>query len=355
MNISELELLDDISSLIFVLKPDSNDDLTYVAFNRAALDVFKLKLTDILGFTAIHVYQGVHGQYDYDQHLKSHKSGKAISYELLLPVEGEVRSFRTHLKPTFDIHGNVVYLIGTSEDITAENELKALRLRTKNVSKELEEFIYMAAHDLRSPMRSVHILADFLREDFSDLGDGKLDLIDKLENVSVQAISMLDEILQHAEITGTQESMETFNLSDLCNDILDMLDPNELNERCIDDTAIHADRVATQIVVRNLIDNALKHNPDSSVSLQIKTESMGAGFFAVTVKDNGQGMINPKLLFGSSDTPRSKSGFGLLAVRNLIKTRGGQIFSDAPEKGTGLSVTFTLPGTIQSGNCLQVA
>jgi light-regulated signal transduction histidine kinase (bacteriophytochrome) len=139
---------------------------------------------------------------------------------LSLPIDGEVRSFRTHLKPTFDPNGNVTRLIGTSEDISAEEELKTLRLRTQTVSKELEEFMYMAAHDLRGPMRSVHILADFLREDFSDLGDGKLDLIDKLENISVQANSMLDEVLEHAEITGTQESMETFNLSELCNDIL---------------------------------------------------------------------------------------------------------------------------------------
>lgn len=355
MNTSELELLDDISSLIFVLKPVGNDDLVYVAFNKAALELFKLKRSDILGFNALHVYQGEHGQYAYDQHLKSLRSGKAISYELSIPIEGEIRSFRTHLKPTFDSHGNVTYLIGTYEDISAEEELMALRLRTKNVSRELEEFIYMAAHDLRSPMRSVHILADFLREGFSDLGDGKLDLIDKLENVSVQAISMLDEVLQHAEITGTQESMETFNFCDLCNDILDMLDPNQQSERNIDNVAIRGDRVAMQIIMRNLIDNSLKHNPNSSLSLQITTESKGEGFFTVMVKDNGQGMINPKMLFGSDDTPRSKSGFGLLAVRNLIKTRGGTVFSDAPEKGTGLSVTFTLPGTIASGRFKQVA
>ncbi|MFT4728707.1 MAG: signal transduction histidine kinase [Granulosicoccus sp.] len=129
-----------------------------------------------------------------------------------------------------------------------------------------------------------------------------------------------------------------------------MLDPNELCERRIDNTTIQTDRVATQIIMRNLIDNALKHNPGSSVSLKITTESKGAGFLAVTVNGNGQGMINPKMLFGG-DMPRSKSGFGLFAVCNLIKTRGGRIYSDAPDQGTGLSVTFTVPGIIQSGSC----
>ncbi|MFT5048099.1 MAG: hypothetical protein ACI8UP_005100, partial [Porticoccaceae bacterium] len=62
-----------------------------------------------------------------------------------LPIDGEVRSFRTHLKPTFDPNGNVTRLIGTSEDISAEEELKTLRLRTQTVSKELEEFMYMSA------------------------------------------------------------------------------------------------------------------------------------------------------------------------------------------------------------------
>ncbi|MFT5176222.1 MAG: hypothetical protein ACI8W7_004416, partial [Gammaproteobacteria bacterium] len=93
MDTRELELLDDISSPIFVLKPDSNDDLIYVAFNKTALDVAKLELEGILGFTATHVYQGEYGQFAYDQHLKSHRSGKAISYELSLPIDGEVRSF----------------------------------------------------------------------------------------------------------------------------------------------------------------------------------------------------------------------------------------------------------------------
>lgn len=348
MSTLDLDLLNNVLVPVFVLEPDSSGNLVYVAFNNTALDIAKFSPSDYLGRTALQLYADEYGKHAYKQHLQAYKTGKKSTYILQLPLNGKVRYIRTHLKPTLDSTGQVIRLTGTSTEVSAEHELEEIRAQSRALTKELEEFIYLAAHDLRSPMRQVRAFADILREDFVDLGDGKLHAIDMLEKLSIQAMSQVESVLKHAAITGIEASIETFNLSELCNDILKSLDPANSHKLSIENTALYGDRLATQVILQNLIDNALKHNTDTAVSLTISAKKAETEFFSVTVADNGRGISNPEKLFDSDGSDRSKSGFGLLAVRRLIKARGGKIYAESLAKGTGLMVTFTLPGSLTS-------
>lgn len=346
LDVEALELLNCVRTPVFVIEPDQAGNLVYVAFNKSALDVTGFLYADYVGRTAVQLYAGEYGEYAYKQHLQAYTTGQTQVYELQLPIDGKIRHISTHLKPRLDSTGQVVQLIGTSTEISAERELEDIRRQSRDVTKELEEFIYLAAHDLRSPMRRVRAFADILREDFVDLGDGKLKALDMLEAVSIQAMALLESVLTHAETTGAEISVETFSLGDLCGDILKSLDPAGTTPYAIDGCALYGDRVATQMILQNLIDNAFKHNANVPVSLTVSAKSASTEFFSITVTDNGRGMINPATLFEAQGTDRSRSGFGLLAVRQLIGRRGGRIRAETPLAGTGLSITFDLPGYV---------
>ncbi|MFK8082518.1 MAG: ATP-binding protein [Granulosicoccus sp.] len=344
---SDFALLDDVPTPLFVLESLNAGDVTYAFFNKVAIEISKFKLHDYVGLTAKKLYHGQYGEFAYEKHVECFITAQPSTYVLPLPLNGKLRSIRTCLMPIVDNNGQTRRIIGASTEITAEQELAKIRAESRDIEKELQEFIYLAAHDLRSPMKKAHIVADMLRDDFDDMDEEKLELIELLENVSVQSMEMIQTVLKHAETTAIEESIEHISLRDVCNGILQTLDPTNIHEYLIDsECSIHGDRVLIQTILRNLIDNTFKHNEPNSIVLDISVKNTKSGFFAMTVADNGCGMQAPEKLFRSTDVSRSKSGFGLLAIRNLIKRAGGDVFAEHADGDKGLAVKVTLPGTI---------
>jgi hypothetical protein len=107
-------------SPIFVLKPNDQGDLVYVGYNKYARGISKLELEDILGKTALQLYEGKLGEIAYEYHLKTYQSGEPTSYEVSLPIDGKVRRIRTRLRPIFDVQGTLTHLIGASRELSPE-------------------------------------------------------------------------------------------------------------------------------------------------------------------------------------------------------------------------------------------
>ncbi|MFK7891710.1 MAG: ATP-binding protein [Granulosicoccus sp.] len=346
MKDSELSLLDRIPIPLFVLEASSEGDITYLFFNKTARNIANFSLSDFVGLNATHLYHAEYGELAYKKHTECYLTAKPISYVLPLPLNGKLRSIRTSLSPILDSNGLVKRIIGASTEISAEIELEEIRPESRSMENELQEFIYLAAHNLRSPMKKVHALADMLREDFDDRGDEKLELIDRLENVATESMTMIQRLLRHAENTRIKASIKHMDLPELGNSILATLDPARLHKCRVDDCSIYADQVLLQTILQNLIDNSIKHNTHGPVSLDITAKNLSPGLFSMTVADDGKGMRYPEKLFKKTDDNRSMSSFGLLAIRTLIKKAGGDISAEKSAESSGLAVTVTLPGKV---------
>jgi len=346
MDEQERKLLDHVGTPIFVLEIDGDGEPIYAAFNKCACDVTGMAASDVVGKTAKEIYPGRMGQIAYDRHIEASRRKQIYTYELWLPLEGQRRRVRTTLDPVLDEAANVVRLIGTSADISAEQTVREAQADSVTLHSEIEEFVNLAAHDLRSPMRNVQYLADMIRTDFTDLGDGKLQLLDMLESVSKNAVKLISDILNHAHATNATTNETVFDFSSLCADILVMLDPTGRHEAQIDGGWVAGDQTSTQIVVRNLIDNAFKHCGRDVVALEIGLANRGDGMFAVTVRDNGVGFADPALALLDGGKLAPGSGFGLFGIRRLIRARGGTILAETPTNGSGAAITFTLPGQL---------
>jgi signal transduction histidine kinase len=341
-----LECLDFIETSVFVLDVDENGEPIYTGFNLHAQTKSGISLDDVIGKTAKEIFSGRGGQAAYARHKEVIKTGRAQEYEIRLPFRYDVHLLRTTLKPVKDAAGNVIRLIGTSTDHTQEEIGREVQASVTKITHEMEDFITMAAHDLRTPMRNVHHIADMLRDDFQDLGDGKIDLINLLEDVAIKATSLISDVLAHAQATKSSKETVTFDFVELCRELCGILDPLGTHKISFAGGHITGDKTAYQIVIRNLLDNAFKHGGRDQLILSIKVSAANDDMIEVSVRDDGQGFENPGIAFLGNGKLRTDSGFGLLGIRRLVQSRGGNISAETPNVGQGSLIKFTLPGSL---------
>lgn len=336
--------LDFVASPIFVLRPDRGGVPRYVAFNANARAIAGRPLGDYLGKTAAEVYPGAFGMTAFERHSEVAASGRPITYQLELPVGGRNRTVRTTLLPQLDSDGRVALMFGTSTDLTAEQVTKEAQVTFHTIANEMEQFVAMAAHDLRAPLRNMAMIADLLGDGFVDHGDGKAELIGMLDSVAKKSMTLISDVLDHARALDTEDTSTKFNFAALCRDICDILDPHVQHKFTYTTAELITDRTAMQIAIRNIIDNALKYGKRDSLDISITVQRAEGGMLDVVMTDSGQGFADGALKFMNGGTFRVDSGYGLLGVRRMVQARGGNLTACNLEGGSGAIIRFSLPG-----------
>lgn len=334
-----------IATAVFGIDVASDGVPRYSYLNPAAADATGLVLDDITGRTALEVHPGRGGEVAYHQHLKAVASGRETTYVLDINVAGRTRIIRTTLIPITDTNGKVRQMVGTALE-TGHDAAAGMGADWGSGLSEVEHFVAMAAHDLRAPMRNVKIIAEMLREDMDDQTDGKLDLIDLLDDVASKSSDLIAGVLEHALSGSARPERLPFDFGLLCQTMKEVLDPTDQHHLTWTPAAMQADKTAIQIALRNLLDNALKHCERDHVHIDISARVVTDGTIEIAVQDNGVGFDNPGQVFLDTGEFRTGSGYGLLGIRRLISARGGAIKVEKGPGGIGSIVRFTLPGTL---------
>ena len=342
----DLAQLDRVESPVFVLEPGHDGLPRYVAFNAHARGISGRPLSDYLGHTAAEVYAAAFGRTALARHREVMRTGQGITYELELPIGDATRLIRTTLVPEKGPDGRVCRIYGTSRDLTDEQRTREARVCYDTAATEMEEFIALAAHDLRAPLRNVSLIAEMLRDGFVDHGDGKLDLIDVLEEISTKTARLIADVLSYATALEAQQVAQAFNFRALCQDIRDVLDPRSAHDFTFTRAEISGDRTAFQIAIRNIIDNAIKHGGTQHLKIEVSVapDTAHPGMLAVTLRDDGKGFSDGALDFAKGGGFGTDSGYGLLGVRRMVEARGGRL-SARTDPGGGAVIAFALPGT----------
>lgn len=240
------------------------------------------------------------------------------------------------------------HAVATVADISTRARLEG-QLRRANAG--LEEFLYVASHDLRSPVRGIRDLVDWIQE---DLGDGappdvqrNLDRIavriDRLEN-------LMDALLAYARASGNgdaEASLATVDVQDLIREVLELdpLPPGFTVRVDVRVEPFQGARTPLQTVLRNLIGNAVKHHDRDRGEICVTAEPDGK-YCLLEVADDGPG-IPPaaherifRLFRTLTGDRRRRSGIGLALVKRLVSTHGGrvEVRSDADVRGTTFRV-----------------
>lgn len=337
--------LDFIECPAFVLDVQPDGVPVYAAHNTFASNLMGKPSDFFIGKTAQDAFSGVAGVSAFKRHLHVIETGQRLPYELALVLEGRERQFKMTLVPVLNADHEVVQIYGSGFEVTEQGDAAKERVDHDTLYAEIEQFISLAAHDLRAPMRNVSMIADMLREDFQDQGDGKMELIDMLERLAHRSMALISDVLAHANSTGLRPSSSTFKLGDLCQNIVNVLDPIGRNQYLFENCELTSDRMVMQVALRNIIENAIKHSGRKHLRMHIKVAQQSDGILVVTLRDNGVGFSEAALSFLGGGILRVESGYGLFGVRRLIEARNGAVTAhNDPATGGGV-VTFTLNGT----------
>lgn len=239
------------------------------------------------------------------------------------------------------------------EQANASLELYAQQLMNSN--RELQDFAYIASHDLQEPLRKIRAFGDRLKSRASgQLDTDSLDYIERMQSASVRMQSMIDSLLAYSRVTTKAQPLTTVDLNQVAAEVINDLEVRieqsggkvELNDL----PNVKADPLQMRQLLQNLIANGLKfHRPGETPLVQVSGQVLPNGYAEICVKDNGIGFDEKYLerifqpfnrLQGRSEY--EGSGIGLAICRKIVERHHGTITA-ASQPGQGATFIITLP------------
>lgn len=236
----------------------------------------------------------------------------------------------------------------------AEQELEVRNEELHQSNKELDDFAYIASHDLKEPLRGIHNFANFLLEDYGDkLDDEGRSKLETLTRLSRRMETLIDSLLHFSRLGRVDLAIDQVDLDRTVEEILDSLGISLKEENvqvCIPRPlpTIRADRVRVGEIFHNLIVNAMRYNdkPEKRIEIGTLEGTVPPVFY---VRDNGIGIPEKhheavfrifKRLHGR-DQYGGGTGAGLTIVKKIIERHHGRIWLESTP-GAGTTFYFTL-------------
>ncbi len=227
----------------------------------------------------------------------------------------------------------------------------AEELRRSN--RELEKFAYVAAHDLRSPLRAIQDLAEWTLEDRENrLSNDSRENMALLQKRVDRLNLLLSDLLTYSRVGRESHDIASVTLPQVVNATTEMLDPNgHFDVGYVGTTQEIVTHVTPlRLVLMNLISNSIKHHDRARGSIRVTATIVNDRLY-VSVQDDGPG-IEPQYhdrIFGLFQTLRPRdevegSGLGLAIIRKLVEHYGGSVLliSD-PAIARGAKFEIDLP------------
>lgn len=222
---------------------------------------------------------------------------------------------------------------------------RSLRLR--------DEFISIAAHELKTPMTSAKAAAQLVKRSFRDstltpAQARSLDIIDRqITKLARLVVQLLDTVrIESGKLELDRASLDVVRLvRSVADDARALSDRHEIVVDAPDKLIADVDELRLEQVVTNLLDNAIKYTPNGG-RIDVGVRSSGPNA-VITVRDRGLGVApehRNRLFdrFYQAHPDRSGMGLGLYITRQIVERHGGTIYAEAPPDG-GTRFVVSIP------------
>ncbi len=276
--------------------------------------------------------------------------------------EATERCFDFINQPLRDREGRVDGIVSFAFDVTEQvavamdnarlyADAQRLIAALEATNRELDQFAYVASHDLKAPLRGIGSLAEWIEEDLGDaITDDARTKLALLRRRVHRMEGLIQGILDFSRIGRRPGKEEQFSVARLVAESWDLLSPPATATLTVDDglPSLVTERVALQQVFLNLMGNALKHGGRPDVRVDVSVADAGE-WWEFRVADNGPG-IAPEFhervwgifqILEARDKVES-TGIGLAVVKKIIENKGGKAWIEESPSG-GAAFVFRWP------------
>ncbi|MCB9472063.1 MAG: PAS domain S-box protein [Candidatus Obscuribacterales bacterium] len=323
-----------------------------ISWNRGAADMFQMGADETIGQPLSSIF----GEDDELFSLVSVDPSETIE-KTIVRKDGQTLELSMKIYPIVTSETNPIFGAAIIRDVTAqkqaERELLLMSQQLVETNRQLEEYAWVAAHDLKEPVRTMGTYARLVLHDYGDrLDDDGLHMLDTIYSSASSAMNRIDDILSYSSL-GRREFVATkISLAEILNRVMSDLGQaiRESGVKIIytqlPEILGNGDMLA--LLFQNLISNAIKFRSKKPPTIKIEADRHDTHVL-VKVSDNGIG-IDMKYrdtifgMFKRLDHKYPGTGLGLSIVRRIVELHNGRIWLESePQKGTTFYIEFKAP------------
>jgi PAS domain S-box-containing protein len=294
------------------------------------------------------------------------KSSIAKNRNYNFPKTSRKGMFEGHYSPVRDKSVDIVGGLGIITDITnkkrLESELRKTLAKLEDTSRMRNEFVDVAAHELRTPISSLkvynHLMMNRKIGDFSEKERSYLEEINSNLN---ELNNLVDKMLDFAntETNLLNINAKTYDFTSVVEDVINRyktvaeIRNISINLETNGPAMIRFDKELMEKVVSNILGNAVKYSNDGgqiNVEMKYKQDIIGVSItdYGIGISKNNISQIFERFYMGDTSLTRTRDnlGFGLPIAKAIVERHGGRIWVES-EQGKGSKFYFTIPKNLK--------
>lgn len=265
-------------------------------------------------------------------------------------------------EPLYDKENNFIGFFSIQNDITQQQEninrvhklnsiIKEQNEKLENSNKLLEEFAYVASHDLKTPVRNIKGMLELIKKKGADLDPKKKDsFFDIILSASDEMNQMINNLLEYSRTGISTEKLELVTISEILREIIRLFE-QDLNE-CggkikinleVEEIAVYP--ILFKRLLTNLISNSIKYRSEKKPLITVSNSIVNEKVLFL-ISDNGIGIPTDQFeniftIFKSLKTNKDSNGIGLSVCKKIVELHGGSIWVES-EFGEGTTIKFEI-------------
>lgn len=341
------------------LRADSGqiDDFEVIQANQTSASALEYPLSELVGKRLTSISPTIKNGPVYGQYVQVTETGEPAHFERQY---GE-KWFQMSVVKFED--GFISSAVDVTESRLYRQQLEAMNQELLRSNDSLQQFAYVASHDLQEPLRKIQSFGDLLDENYAhQLGEFGQDAIARMQSAASRMSMLITDLLTYSRISTNRQPFQPIDLDEVLTEVLNDLEVViRETHATIDRTplpTIAGDRTQLRQLFQNLLSNALKFQPSPDeatdhphIHIDCQQELIdGRVWYDISVSDNGIG-FEPKYvdrIFQVFQRLHGKrayagTGVGLAICKRVIDTHGGTLTARS-QPGKGTTFLIRIPG-----------
>ncbi|GGC68166.1 PAS domain S-box protein [Marinobacter halophilus] len=326
---------------------DRNWCFTYV--NRRSEELLHKSRDELLGHRLWDMFPGAIGSEFDENYRHAMATGESVSFEgYYEPLDNwlEISAYPSE-------EGLAVYYRSIRERKEAQWQLEATMQELERSNRELQDFAFVASHDLQEPLRKIQAFSDRLISRSDTLNDQDKDYLRRMQSAAGRMQNLINDLLSYSRVTTRAEPMVSCDTRAILDEVMQDMETSISQEQARIDIgelpATWGDATQLRQVLQNLLSNAVKfHAPGQAPEITLTAEDLTESHWTLVVSDKGIGFDEryAEKLFHPFQRLHQKEGYtgtgiGMAIVKKILDRHEATVIANSnPGEGTTFRIRF---------------